>query len=268
MTSKLPLIAFSIIALNCAAADLEAGKAKANAVCAACHGANGVSVAGYIPNLAGQRDNYMSAQLSAFKSGARKNDIMSAIAAQLSKEDIANVVAYFTSLPSASSSVNSSFLPNLVKTNVVIPANYKTGFSRYHAINEPDSKQIKIYYANDVAVAATKAGKSLPDGSAVFIEIYSAKLDANKKPMLGSDGFFIPDQLRAYTTMARDAGWGAEIPEILRNENWNYAIYSADRKLRTNINQAECLACHKPEAKSSYLFSYKELVAWSQAQAK
>lgn len=37
------------------AADLEAGKAKAQAVCAACHGANGISVADAIPNLAGQR---------------------------------------------------------------------------------------------------------------------------------------------------------------------------------------------------------------------
>ena len=37
------------------AADLEAGKAKATAVCAACHGAGGVSVSDTIPNLAGQK---------------------------------------------------------------------------------------------------------------------------------------------------------------------------------------------------------------------
>ena len=35
------------------AADLEAGKTKAATVCAACHGALGVSVSDTIPNLAG-----------------------------------------------------------------------------------------------------------------------------------------------------------------------------------------------------------------------
>lgn len=35
------------------AADAAAGKAKAEEVCAACHGANGVSVSATIPNLAG-----------------------------------------------------------------------------------------------------------------------------------------------------------------------------------------------------------------------
>src|ERR1700675_2036895 len=82
------------------AADIEAGKARAATVCAACHGANGVSVSDAIPNLAAQRAGYIEAQLNAFKGGTRKPPaatspaaIMSAIAAQLSAEDIANVAA-------------------------------------------------------------------------------------------------------------------------------------------------------------------------------
>ena len=55
------------------AADIEAGKAKAAAVCAACHGANGVSVSDTIPNLAAQRAGYLEAQLKAFKDGTRKH---------------------------------------------------------------------------------------------------------------------------------------------------------------------------------------------------
>ena len=46
----------------CQVADLAAGKAKAEAVCAACHGANGVSVTDAIPNLAGQKSAYLQAQ--------------------------------------------------------------------------------------------------------------------------------------------------------------------------------------------------------------
>ncbi|MGA7519082.1 MAG: c-type cytochrome, partial [Pseudolabrys sp.] len=53
------------------AADIEAGKEMAATVCAACHGANGVSVSEHIPNLAGQRTGYLEAQLKAFKDGTR-----------------------------------------------------------------------------------------------------------------------------------------------------------------------------------------------------
>ena len=47
-----------------AAGDAAAGQAK-SAVCAACHGADGNSVADAIPNLAGQKQAYLEAQLHA-----------------------------------------------------------------------------------------------------------------------------------------------------------------------------------------------------------
>ena len=81
------------------AADIESGKAKVSAVCAACHGPNGVSVSDTIPNLAAQRPGYLEAQLKLLKDGTRKNPVMNAIAAQLSAEDIANVAAYFATQP-------------------------------------------------------------------------------------------------------------------------------------------------------------------------
>lgn len=80
------------------AADPEAGKQKA-AACTACHGANGISVAPDIANLAGQKDAYLKAQLQAFRGGTRKNPLMNAMAAQLSDTDIANLAAFFASLP-------------------------------------------------------------------------------------------------------------------------------------------------------------------------
>src|SRR6476660_8069163 len=95
------------------AADIDAGKARVAAVCAACHGAAGVSVSDSIPNLAAQRAGYLEAQLKALKEGSRKNPIMNAIAAQLSADDIANVAAYFASLPGPDSGVKSALLPNV-----------------------------------------------------------------------------------------------------------------------------------------------------------
>ncbi|WP_456373665.1 c-type cytochrome [Thiolapillus sp.] len=81
-----------------AAGDAAAGKAKATAVCAACHGANGISVNAMWPNLAGQKADYIIKQLKAFKAGTRKDPLMSPQAAQLSDQDVENVAAYFSSL--------------------------------------------------------------------------------------------------------------------------------------------------------------------------
>ena len=244
------------------AADIEAGRAKAAAVCAACHGAQGVSVSDAIPNLAGQKSRYIEVQLTALKDGSRKNAIMNAIAAQLSAEDIANVAAHFAAQQGASAgTAKSEFLPNVAKSGVRFPENYKTTFVKYHTINFPDAKSVRYYYANDAALQAAKAGKPLPDGAVLFAEVYSAKLDADKKPVMGSDGFFVPNELVGYTAMEREAGWGKDIPDMLRNENWNYAVFTSAKEPRPGINQAECLACHKPLDKASYTFTLKELTA-------
>lgn len=81
-----------------AAADVNAGKAKA-AVCAACHGANGISVIPDYPNLAGQKVRYLEASIKAYRDGERKNAIMSPMASGLSDADIANIAAFYASLP-------------------------------------------------------------------------------------------------------------------------------------------------------------------------
>ncbi|MGA7405800.1 MAG: cytochrome P460 family protein, partial [Pseudolabrys sp.] len=104
-----------------------------------------------------------------------------------------------------------------------------------------------------------KAGKPLPDGSVLFAEVYAAKLDADNKPITGGDGFYVADKLLLYTAMAREEGWGKDIPEKLRNENWNYAIFTTDKQHRPGVNQAECLACHKPLDSVSYTFTLKQL---------
>jgi hypothetical protein len=61
--------------------------------------------------------------------------------------------------------------------------------------------------------------------------------------------------------MERHAGWGQDFPDILRNGDWHYAVFKAGKSLKPNVNQATCLACHKPLAKDSYVFSLKPLQA-------
>src|SRR3954465_1518370 len=258
MKTVFGLIVAAMVASAAQAPDIEAGKAKVTAVCAACHGQNGVSVSDAIPNLAGQRAGYLEAQLKALKDGSRKNQVMNAIATQLSAADISNVAAYFAAQPGAAASAKSAFLPNLAKTGVTFPEGYQTSFTKYHTINFPATKQVRYYFGNKAALTAAKAGQTLPDGSYLFVEVHSAKLDAEQKPVMGADGFFVADKLLFYTAMSRDAGWGKDIPDMLRNSDWNYAAFSTDKQYRP-ANQAECLACHKPLDKVSYTFTLKEL---------
>jgi len=249
------------------AADIEAGRQLANAVCAACHGANGISVAATIPNLAGQHAPYLEAQIKAFKEGTRKQPglvnqtaIMAAIATQLSPADAANVAAYFAAQPGPpAGAAMSAQLPHISKTRVTFPEGYEKSFTKYHTINFPAAKEVRYYYGNEAAVKAAKDGKSLPDGSVLFVEVYSAKLDASNNPVTGADGFFEADKLLRYTAMARDTDWGKEIPDLLRNENWNYAVFTKDKQVQAGVNQALCFACHKPLSNVSYTFTLKQL---------
>src|SRR5216110_763715 len=165
MKKLLGLSVVLMIAPLAHAADIEAGKAKVATVCAACHGAGGVSVSDAIPNLAAQRAAYLEAELKALKDGTRKNPIMNAIAAQLSTDDMANAAAYFASLPGPESGVKSALLPQVVASRVPFPEGYKSTFTKYHTINFPATGQVRYYFANKAAVQAAKGGKPLPDGS-------------------------------------------------------------------------------------------------------
>lgn len=80
-----------------AAGDPAAGQAKA-AVCAACHGVDGISLIPMYPNLKGQQATYLIKQMKDFRSGARNDPVMSAQAKPLSDQDIENLAAYYASL--------------------------------------------------------------------------------------------------------------------------------------------------------------------------
>lgn len=80
------------------AADINAGKAKANAVCAVCHGVQGVATLPNAPNLAGQPEIYLVEQLKNYRSGKRTHEVMSVIAKPLTDQEIENTSAWYASL--------------------------------------------------------------------------------------------------------------------------------------------------------------------------
>ena len=80
-----------------AARDAAAGRVKAQA-CAVCHGPAGLSVTPDAPNLAGQPAIYVAAQLRAYRSGARKHEVMAVMAKPLSDDDIEGLAAWYGSI--------------------------------------------------------------------------------------------------------------------------------------------------------------------------
>ena len=77
--------------------DLNAGRQKAQA-CAVCHGPLGLSSAPDAPHLAGQPALYVATQLRAYRSGARKHEVMAVMAKPLSDDDINHLAAWFASI--------------------------------------------------------------------------------------------------------------------------------------------------------------------------
>ena len=93
-STLLALLAWSGIAV---AGDAKAGRAKA-AMCEACHGLNGIGLRPDVPNIGGESDIYLVAQLTHFRSGERQHEQMSIIAEGLSDEDIENLAAWYSSI--------------------------------------------------------------------------------------------------------------------------------------------------------------------------
>jgi cytochrome c553 len=79
------------------AGDAEAGKAK-SATCAACHGADGNSMAPTFPKIAGQGERYLIKQIKDIRDGNRTSGQVASMmpfVTGLSDEDIADLAAYF-----------------------------------------------------------------------------------------------------------------------------------------------------------------------------
>ena len=79
------------------AGDVTAGR-KLVRMCGACHGVDGIAKNPEAANLAGQDAGYLSRQLLSFRSGERKNEVMSLLAKTLTNQQIADVSAYYAAI--------------------------------------------------------------------------------------------------------------------------------------------------------------------------
>ncbi len=87
-----------VLAGGTALAQNGQGIAEKAKLCATCHGEQGVPINKETPVIWGQNQGYLFLQLRDFKSGARKNEVMSAMVATLEREDLLALAGYFSNL--------------------------------------------------------------------------------------------------------------------------------------------------------------------------
>jgi cytochrome c553 len=90
------LLAAALLPGGAAFAQDTPGAPPQAALCATCHGAEGIPINKQTPVIWGQNEGYLYLQLRDFKSGSRKNDLMSPLAATLEKDDMLALAAYFS----------------------------------------------------------------------------------------------------------------------------------------------------------------------------
>ena len=96
--SFIAAVVFAMLLSGAAAAgEVASGKEK-SMLCAGCHGEAGISITPTIPNLAGQKEQYLIKAIKDYRGGKRKNPMMSGIAQGLSEDDIVDLAAYYSQL--------------------------------------------------------------------------------------------------------------------------------------------------------------------------
>jgi hypothetical protein len=147
----------------------------------------------------------------------------------------------------------------VIGEKVKFPENFANGVL-YATVNRADNKQFReLFVSTPAAIEAARNDEPLPDGTVLALVQYRARLDEVGNPVKGPDGHFVKGELFAYTVMEKRAGWGADVPDEVRNGDWLYQAFTPDRTPNEKTNLIACFQCHKPLDKQDFVFSYDRL---------
>jgi len=142
--------------------------------------------------------------------------------------------------------------------NVKFPENYAKGVL-YTTVDRPDNKQYRELFSTPEAIEALKAGKPIPSGTVLTLVQFKAKLDKDANPEKDANGRFIKGELIGYTVMEKRTGWGAEYAADIRNGEWEYQAFKADKSVNDKANLKNCFTCHLPLDKQDFVFSFDKM---------
>jgi Cytochrome P460 len=141
---------------------------------------------------------------------------------------------------------------------IAFPENYAKGVL-YTTVDRPDNKQYRELFSTPEAIAALKAGHPIPSGTVLTLVQYKAVLNAAGEPEKDSNGRFMKGDLIGYTVMEKRTGWGAEYADDMRNGEWEYQAFKADKTVNDKAVLKNCFTCHKPLDKQDFVFSFDKM---------
>jgi len=139
---------------------------------------------------------------------------------------------------------------------------FPEGFDRgtlYATVDRYDIKQFRELYASPGVVEAVRKGQAIPSGAVLTLVQYRAKTDDKGSPVKGADSHFIKDGVVGFGVMEKRTGWGTEYPDSLRNGEWEYQAFTADKTPNPKANLTACFQCHKPHEKQDFVMSLARL---------
>lgn len=142
---------------------------------------------------------------------------------------------------------------------LALPAGYKSWPRFLPTIDRADVKQVRDIYMNPVSTKVQK-GEAFPQGSRFVMEIYAAAAEADGTLKKDAAGRLVKGNLMHVYVMGKEANWGGDAPEALRNGNWIYSAYKPDGSANTPIVNT-CRGCHTPLKKEDFVFHYDRYFA-------
>jgi len=129
----------------------------------------------------------------------------------------------------------------------------------YLEVNRQNGTQVMRVYGNDIAMQGPGEDGRLADGAVLIGEVYPALTDDDDNVITSELGRFIRGDLAAIAVMEKQDGWGADFSDELRNDDWDFNIFSAatGEPLDTDLNN--CRACHAPLDDRDHVFSFQHI---------
>ena len=113
---------------------------------------------------------------------------------------------------------------------VAFPENHEAGVL-FTTVDRPDNKQFREFYTSAAVLEAAKKGEPLPHGTVITMLQYAAKLDAQGNPEKDAN----VGNLMGYAVMEKHTGWGTEYLDNVRNGEWEYQSFKADKTVASRI---------------------------------
>lgn len=134
---------------------------------------------------------------------------------------------------------------------VEFPVDYRERFVHYVTVNCSDSHIVRQMYANPAAAEALRTSDTVPSGTVLVMETYSARTsgNGNLEPTRLND-IFIREKRNRWQASQAGENSGA----------WRSAWYSPEGAL-VSSNQGSCIGCHAMVRDRDYLFTLPALVA-------